>query len=229
MEGLPSAWQWSPAPGLDFACVLSADGGHVFQVASRDSYDAEVFRTVLQAALDRSELIVRSDRPLTVIRDVEFVGRDFDCVVARRASNERRFVRQGSELDELTIPVFPAAHFEFSGDETQEEADERVGRRIRSADLRRRLLPFVRLGFNNPRTAAGTEGSGRILLNDEVLRSELANLEDSPGGFVEFENWQGRLVHVEWVDRYVVTEQEQSTVMELPELLAHVDALLLAD
>jgi len=212
-------WLWSPAPGIDFGCMVSSDRGHVFQVTSRNSLDTGVFRTVLHAAFGHGADLVASRSPLTVIRGVSFSKSDFDTAVASLPSPKRRFLPQGTGFDHVTIPVFPAFNFEFSGDETQEEADLRVGRRIKTGSLKREPSPFVRLRFDNPRTGAGTKGSTRIISTEPVLLSEIANLDGTPGGYVELENWAGSKMMVEWLDGYLVSQGVAMETLGLDRLL----------
>jgi hypothetical protein len=226
--GLADAWYWSPAPGIDFAAVICPDGRHVFQVATRDSYDADLCRAVLGFALDHSEDLVGSLRPVTVIPGFALADRQFDVVVARRPSPNRRYTKEPSGLEGLTIPVSPAYHYEFSGDENEEDCDFRFKRMLGVPDLDREPCPFVKMRFHNTRGQARTPGPERVFVYPIALYTELRDLEDSPDSFVEFENWQGIVCRAEWRDGLTLTEEGVTVPITLAELVDRADALLFA-
>ncbi|MFF3405434.1 hypothetical protein ACFYW8_04315 [Streptomyces sp. NPDC002742] len=55
LPGPADAWHWSPAPGIDFAGALSADGRRLLQLSARNSYDQELAVATLEFAREHEE------------------------------------------------------------------------------------------------------------------------------------------------------------------------------
>lgn len=98
------------------------------------------------------------------------------------------------------IGVFPAYAWEFSATETLEEARHRFARMLRPTVLTREPVPYLKMRYDNTKTAARSMGPDRGVATVDVLRRELRHLgADTPGSFVEFENVSGEVCRVEWL------------------------------
>jgi hypothetical protein len=225
---MDGAWRWSPAPGVAFIDLLVDGGTKVYQVSMRDDYDAGLALAVLRFARERS-VEIDSAKAIVGVTGFGHDGFAFDAIGAVRPLVDRMFAQDGSPLNEVIVPVFPAFHFEFSGDETEEEATYRYDRLLRTADMRRKSSPFVRLRYHNRRTRSGTSGGKWEIDEESTLYIELANLVDSPDSFVEFENWQRQISSVRWDGVLVLREGSRSREIELAELVEIVEGKLRAD
>jgi len=225
LQGLADAWHWSPAPGLDFTAALSEDGGHLFQVNARDSYDEGLVRALLTAARGNSARILSGDALLSTVPGFRCAGRDFEVLGAARPGVHRFHEVQQPELQKLTWAVFPGYECEFARPDrySAEDARESFNRFLTPANLDRGPAPFLGMRYDNTVTRAGTDGSDWILVKPEILYHEIKLLDGAPDSFVEFENRHGTVWRIEWADGwFFVEEGAQESVpreMGLDELL----------
>ncbi|WP_326754268.1 hypothetical protein OHB56_25325 [Streptomyces sp. NBC_01635] len=199
-EGVPDAWHWSPAPGLDFAAALSPDGEHLFQVNARDTYDQELVGALLVAARENSSRLLTDGVPLSTLPGFRHPGRGFEVVAAARPGIHRYHEVQQPELQKATWAVFPGYECEFAEPARYFGDDARKSfiKFLNPADLDRGPNPFLRMWWNNTVTKAGTEEPGGILAATSTLYRELELLEGAQGSFVRYENFRGEIYHVEW-------------------------------
>ncbi|WP_327430810.1 hypothetical protein [Streptomyces sp. NBC_01236] len=222
--GIADAWHWSPAPGLDFAAVLSEDRRHLFQVNARDSYDEALVRALLVAACKNGSRLLSGDALLTTIPGFRNPGHDFDVLAAARPEVHRFHEVQEPELQKVTWAVFPGYGCEFARPDryTLEDARESFNRFLTPANLDRAPAPFLSVRYYNTVTKGGTGRQGSILVKPEILYHELKLLEGAPGSFVEFENFRGQVFRVEWDLDWILSEGAGGEVrrMRLDDLLA---------
>ncbi|ELP69982.1 hypothetical protein ACKI1I_17900 [Streptomyces turgidiscabies] len=103
LPGLPDSWHWSPAPGIDFAGALSADGKRLLQLSGRNSYDQDLAVRTLRFARDQEDaLFARNPFPGSLDGFELPAGHRFDAVVGI-ASEVHRFYRV--ENSDLTPPT----------------------------------------------------------------------------------------------------------------------------
>lgn len=200
LSGLPDAWHWSPAPGLDFAAALSSDGRHLFQVNARDSYDEDLVVALLIAARENSAQLLADGVLLSAVPGFRCPGREFEVVGAARPGIHRYHEVQLPELQQVTWAVFPGYTCEFAepAQYSVEDARQSFLRFLTPANLNRGPAPFLRVWWKNTVTKAGTEGPDGILAVPATLRREIELLEGAPGSFVEYQNFRGERYRVEW-------------------------------
>ncbi|MZE48402.1 hypothetical protein GTY49_36825 [Streptomyces sp. SID5477] len=200
LPGVPDAWHWSPAPGLDFAAALSSDGEHLFQVNARDTYDQELVEAVLVAARQNSAELLADGVLMSAVPGFRCPGREFEVVGVARPGIHRYHEVQFPELQQVTWAVFPGYACEFA-DPVQysvEDARQSFLRFLTPANLDRGPSPFLRMWWRNTATKAGTEGPDGILAAPTTLRREIELLEGAPGSFVQYQNFRGERYRVEW-------------------------------
>ncbi|MFD4477472.1 hypothetical protein ACFWPU_15355 [Streptomyces sp. NPDC058471] len=200
MSEVPDAWHWSVAPGSHAAAVLSADGGHLFQVNSRDSYDEGLVRALLLTAREKSAELLAGDAPLRAVPGFQYEGRTFDVLAAARPGVHRYHEVKEPELQQITWAIFPGYACEFAGPNlySMEDARESFIRFLRPADLNRDAVPYIRLWFDNTVTGGGTDNPDGILAKWMTLDRELKLLDGAPGSFVTFQTFRGKKFRVEW-------------------------------
>ncbi|WP_326842594.1 hypothetical protein OHB33_18945 [Streptomyces sp. NBC_01558] len=230
LPGLPDAWHWSPAPGLDFAAALSVDGACVFQVNARDSYDEDLVRALLEAARRNGPRLLAGSTPFRVLPEFDHPGYDFDVLVVARPGVHRYHEVRAPALFEATWAVFPGYSTEFAdlGRYADDDAREAFRRFLKPADLRRRPVPFLMARWDNTLTRAGTTGPDAILVGIETVSHEIRLLKGALGSFVEFENRHARVWRIEWNDHWGIRELGRSDLgfraIGLDDLLAFVTA-----
>ncbi|CAL9489591.1 MULTISPECIES: hypothetical protein [Streptomyces] len=198
LPGLPDAWHWSPAPGIDFAGALSADGKRLLQLSGRDSYDEDLAVATLRFARKHEDEMVARNSFLGALEGFEPpTGRRFDAVVAVAPQVHRFYRAEKPELTEHVRLTYPAYACEFSGEESVDEAVTRY-RMLGLTDLDRAPVPFLRMRFANTRTRGRSTNKGRGLTDPQRLLGELRAIEGGAGSFVEFENRHGTVWRVEW-------------------------------
>ncbi|WP_435221747.1 hypothetical protein [Streptomyces sp. Tue6028] len=208
IPGLDDAWHWTPAPGIDFAGALSADGERLLQLSGRDSYDQELASATLMFARDHeADIFLRNPHLGAAPGFVAPTGRTFD-VVAGVGAEVHRFHRvENPDLAPLVRLTFPAYADEFSGDETLDEAVTRY-RMLRMNNLDRDPVPYLKMRYANTRTKGRSTNPGRGLAEPRRLMEEIQLLEGGPGSFVEFENRHHQVWRVEWHGVHLVAEWE---------------------
>jgi hypothetical protein len=55
LAGLADAWHWSPAPGINFAGALSADGARLLQLSTKPGFAEELARRTLEFAREHEQ------------------------------------------------------------------------------------------------------------------------------------------------------------------------------
>lgn len=203
-SGLLNSWHWTAQGGrFHFVLALTSDGMHAFQMNTRDYFDADVVRSVLAFALQH-EAAVCAASPIALFNGFVASESNFDTVIAVSPAVHQLHKAERPELHAVTIRVFPAYRCEFSGLETQKEAQLRCSKMIDPANLKRDPNPLVRIRYENTRTRSRTLGDNRGIDNPSVLLLELKELENSPGSFVEFENYRGEVRKVTWHDGFLL-------------------------
>ncbi|MFG2790528.1 hypothetical protein [Streptomyces sp. NPDC048419] len=123
LPALSDSWQWSPAPGIDFARALSADGKRLLQLSSRDSFDPALATRTLGFAREHEDEIFARNAFLGSLEGFEPpTGRSFDAVVGIAPEVHRFYRAEKPELTEHVRLMYPAYACEFSGGETLDEA-----------------------------------------------------------------------------------------------------------
>ncbi|MCB5166546.1 hypothetical protein LG634_17090 [Streptomyces bambusae] len=195
--GMERAWRRSPLPIFVFSLALDADGDRIYQLNTRNSFDAGLVRAVLEFARERRVGLGEAPRPFDVVPGFSYPGYGFDVVVAVPPPVHGYYVGEYDELHEAVVGVFPAYRCEFAGDETLEEAVTRR-RMLDTPVMNRRPVPYLRMRYDNTRTLGGSEGNARGFTTYDVLLREIPLLEGAPGSFVEFENRHGEIWRIEW-------------------------------
>ncbi|MEU6222648.1 hypothetical protein [Streptomyces sp. NPDC047042] len=155
LPGLPDSWHWSPAPGIDFAGALSADGNRLLQLSGRNSYDQDLAVSTLRFARDHEDAIFARNPFLGALDGFEPpAGHRFDTVVGIAPDVHRFYRVENPDLTPHVRLTFPAYACEFSGEETLDEAITRY-RMLRLNHLDREPLPFLKMRYANTRTGAG--------------------------------------------------------------------------
>jgi hypothetical protein len=203
VDGVPDAWFWTHAPTFGNVAVLSRDRTHAFQCYANDSYDAGLARAIVAFAREHDTELVASG-PLVVVEGFAHEGYGFDTLVAFGPS-VHRYHEDRPAVHQATMAVCPAFRCEFSGGETEDEAAFRYLRAAGALPTRwdREPNPYVRLRM---RTASGRAVPRRGFADLRKLVLELTELPDREDGFVEFENYEGRVWTVTWRDAYVVND-----------------------
>lgn len=140
---------------------------------------------------------------------------EFDAVAAAVPDVHGHHKAQNPDLTAVTYIVFPAYACEFSGHETLAEAEARYTKMLRPAEIGREPVPFVKMSFDNPRSGGGSTNPGRALTYPRIVRQEIPELENSAGGFVEFENRLGKVWRVEWDGGWNVSREGEPGRREL--------------
>lgn len=217
LAGLDDAWHWSPAPGIDFAAALSADGKRLLQMSARDSYDEALAVAALRFAREREEQMFARNRFLGVAEGFEPPsGPGFDAVAGVPVEVHDHYAFDHPKLNPLVRVVFPAYACEFSGTEDLKDAETRYLKMLRTNKLDREALPYLRMRFANTKTGGRSTNPGRGLTEPKRLVEELEWMDGAPGSFVEFENRHGRVWRVEWDGTWFLAEEgaEDSTRQE---------------
>jgi hypothetical protein len=206
LPGLPDSWHWSPAPGIDFAGVLSSDGKRLLQLSSRDSYDQDLAVSTLSFARAHEDEIFARNAFLGSLEGFESpVVRAFDAVVGIAPEVHRFYRAEKPELTEYVRLAYPAYACEFSGRENLDEAITRY-RMLGLTDLDRAPLPFLKMRYANTRTRGRSTNPGRGFAEPDRLMKEFRMMEGGAGSFVEFENRHGGVWRVEWHGAWLIAE-----------------------
>lgn len=211
LSGLSDAWHWSPAPGIDFAGALSADGKRLLQLSGRDSYDQELAVAALGfARAHEDEMFLRNAFLGSLDGFHSPGGQRFDAVVGVAPEVHRFYRAEKPELTEHVRLVYPAYACEFAGTETLDEAITRY-RTLGLTDLGRSALPYLKMRFANTRTRGRSTNQGRGLADPQRLVTELRAIEGGAGSFVEFENRHGHVWRVEWHGTWYLAEWDTAS------------------
>ncbi|MDN3024660.1 hypothetical protein [Streptomyces sp. S.PB5] len=206
LPGLPDSWHWSPAPGIDFAGALSADGKRLLQLSSRDSYDEDLALATLAFAREHEDEIFVANPFLGSLDGFgPPVGRHFDAVVGIAPEVHEFYRVEKPELTPHVRLVFPAYACEFSGDETLDEAITRY-RMLRLTNFGREPLPFLKMRYINTRTRGRSTNPGRGFTAPRRLVQELRQMEGGAGSIVEFENRHSHVWRVMWDGVWLIAE-----------------------
>lgn len=205
IDGLPDAWHWYPAPGIDFAATLSSDQRHLLQLNARDSYDEGLAAAILAFAREHEGELLANVRPLNPVGGFSYPGSDFNAVASVAPGVHGHYAYDQPALIDVTHIVFPAYQCEFAGSENEEEAWTLYKRRLGTSRLDRPAVPWLKMRHNNPRTRSRSMGSGRGFAGLPVLFHEMAELKDTPDGFIEFENRHHDVWRATWDGTWHVT------------------------
>ncbi|MEU3303399.1 hypothetical protein ABZ729_26840 [Streptomyces sp. NPDC006678] len=207
--GLPKAWRWSPIPVFVFSLAVDAEGSRAYQVNTLDSFDEGLVRAVLEFSREHRIGEGRESQPFTVLPGFTYGSYGFDSVAAVPPAVHRYHIGRNEALNDVVTAVFPAYRCEFSGTETPDEAEYRFRHMLRPATMSRPPVPYLRMRYENTKTAGGSIGPDRGFTTHDVLLRELDLLDGAPGSFVEFENLHGEVWKVEWDGSWVVNGARQ--------------------
>ncbi|MFF0386970.1 hypothetical protein [Streptomyces sp. NPDC004286] len=197
LSGMPDAWEWSPAPGFVLLAALTSDRRHVFRLNTKDSYDAELCKSVLEFAREREVEAVARPEPLIGLSGFSWPGRAFDTVGRVRPEAHHLFPDDPA-LHDVVFGVFPAYSVEISGAESVQQAAERYARMLNASDMNRRPSPYVLIRFDNPKTGAGTLGEQAVFISPDYLLHELRLLKYVNSAYVELWNHRNERWRVRW-------------------------------
>jgi hypothetical protein len=207
LAGLADAWHWSPAPGINFAGALSADGARLLQLSTKPGFAEELARRTLEFAREHEqEMAARNPYMGTVEGFSAPDGFTFDAVVVLAPEVHGFYKVERPELMPHVRLAFPAYAQEFAGDETVEESVTRY-KAFRLNNVRRGPLPYLRMRYANTRGGMSTN-PGRGFTDPATLERELRRMEGAGGSFVEFENRHHQVWHVVWQDGYRLSDGE---------------------
>lgn len=227
ISGVPRAWSWSVAGGwFRFWLALGSDGRHALQMTSRDSHDEKLAAAVLEFSRANATVLLRA-APLAVVEGFSMPGYGFDCVAALIPTVARLHQGEHPELTEATFAVFPAWRCEFSGDESEDEAGVRYDKMLDTPDISRSPVPFLRMSYDIPAKGMGSVGDRRGLAAPETLLIAVSELAGARRGFVECENFRGRVRRIEWVDGepFLVNGDSRRAVLQ-DELVGWIEGFL---
>ncbi|MFI5533961.1 hypothetical protein ACIA8O_36030 [Kitasatospora sp. NPDC051853] len=215
--GIPGTWEWSPSPVFRLMAMVGSDGRHVFRLNTKDSYDADLCRAVLEFVRERESEAIERAEPLIALPGFSWPGRDFD-VVGRLRPEAHHLHADDPELHDSVLVVFPAYSTEISGAETVEQAAERYRRMLRTPDLNRGPSPYVLIRFDNPKSGAGTTGDLPVFTSPDYLVHELRELEGVPEGHLELWTYRNEQWCVRWEDGWIVTTRDGEIRMSADEV-----------
>ncbi|WP_037569067.1 hypothetical protein [Phaeacidiphilus oryzae] len=215
--GLAEAWQWSPNPRFHLAGALTADREHVVLVNALDSFDEALVRALLSFARERFAEVAEDSRALVPLPEFSAVGREFDTAAVIAPGAHPYFKEEEPGLHEATYAVFPAWHYEFSGDESEKEVAFQVAhpQGLDVTNLDREPCPFVRMSYRNTITQSRSRSKKRALAKADTLLRELALLESAPDSYVEYENFRGQVWRAGWEDTFVLTREGEEDRREM--------------
>jgi hypothetical protein len=175
----------------------------------------------------KHEAQVLSAAPLAIVNALSAQETKFDTVVAAAPSIHELHKVENPPLHDVTYRIFPAYRCEFSGRETPKEAVLRMAKMVDPANLDREPQPVVRIRYLNPRTKGRTLGDRRGLITPMVVFGEVKKLENTPDGFVEFENYLGQVRKVTWQGGFNLWNEDRSERVELEALLEWIRKFIL--
>jgi hypothetical protein len=221
LPGMDDCWTWAVEDMFAYALALTPDRAHAIQMNFMGELDAELAVSVLSFARERG-VEVLSAAPFAVLEGYTppaDSGVFFDTVAAAIPVVHRYHELDEPELNEVTYAVFPAYRCEFTGRETQKEAETRFDRMLDVADIHRLATPWVRMRYDNPKTGGGSIGSELGLTWPDDLTSQLRKLEDAEGAYVDFENFQSKLRRASWSGELLLADGDDSRPIGMTDLL----------
>jgi hypothetical protein len=217
-DGLDGCWIWSLGR-FHYALALTSDGGYAMQLNSRDEFDPELTYSALGFARACSEAVVAA-APFAALEGFTSPSQNPFDVVGVAMPGVHRHQSHEPALRDLTYAVFPAFRCEFSGTESQKEAANRFDRVLDAADLHRTPKPWIRIRFVNAKTGARSLGQGMIMAKVSLLLTELRDLENADGAFVEIENFRHETCRVSWAGAIQIAHGDDVREVSMTELLA---------
>ncbi|MGW1230274.1 hypothetical protein [Streptomyces sp. NPDC002530] len=211
LSGMSEAWRWSPTPRFVFSLAMAPERDFAYQMNTINHFDQDLVVAVLRFAREQHlKWDAKGMRPFTVAPGFSAKSYGFDTVVAVPPVVHNYHFGQEGLLGERVTGVFPAYSCEFSGRESLDETIYRFKRMLRPTVIGRSAVPYLRMRYENPRTNSGSVGPDRGFASTDVLLRELALLDGSAGGFVEWENFRGHVWHVTWDGSWSVNGDVQS-------------------
>ena len=117
----------------------------------------------------------------------------------------------------LCSPIFRC---EFAGDESETEFRDMISRMVPIFRWQRHAFPKLRVYFDNPATASGTDEQG-VMMKLQTLASEIENLNGVVSGFIEITNYKSKVVEIlsPKVDMYtLIRDRSDEVVLSAEEL-----------
>ncbi|GAA3851262.1 hypothetical protein [Streptomyces sedi] len=228
VRGVSDAWQWSPAPGLNFVGALAPGSAPMlFQMSYRGERDGRMDEAAVVFSRQRADGLADPTRAMNAVGGFSAPGYRFDVLAALPPKVHRHYEYENPGLDPFVRVVFPGYTCEFAGDESEEEVLA-LRRLLNPSVLAREPVPYLKMRFDNTRTQARSRGSARGFARHAMFHHELGELEGSPGSFVEFENRHHEVWRVEWDSGLVLTGAgiEGARRLGLAELRAFADERL---
>jgi hypothetical protein len=221
LPGMEDAWTWAVEDMFAYALALTPDRAHAIQINFMGALEADLAVSVLSFARDRSGEVL-SAAPFAVLEGYTppaSSGVFFDTVAAAIPAVHRYHELEEPELNEVTYAVFPAYRCEFSGRETQKEAEDRFDKMIDVADMQRLPTPWVRMRYDNPKTGGASVGSELGLTWPDNLTSQLRQLDGAEGAYVDFENFQNKRRRASWSGELLLADGDDARPIGMTDLL----------
>jgi len=210
--GVPNAFHWQVAGGkFNFVAAIAPDERHLYQINTRDFFDAELCRETLVFALENEPTILAKQRSLTVLKGFTPKNFEFETVVALAPRIHPVHKADRPRLHEVTYAVFPAFECELAGDEDDEDLKYIYNKMLKPSELNRDPNPIVRMKFKIQLSGVRSEGSGRILFPLRTLLETVDKIEGSPDSFIELENFKHVVATIVWNDRFKLSMDGKST------------------
>ena len=193
-------------PAHSFTTVIAAlTGGECcLTMTARDWFDeglALAILTFVDSAEDRLTLGEVSQ----IITGFHHDHHGFDAVMLLGPRAHQAFQTRNERLHSLTLEAFPIFRCEFSGNEPAELVDLIRHHFVSTVDWKREASPQLRLRFHNTRTGVRSTGRELGLARPSTLETQLRQLTDAPGSFIEVGNFLGEQCRVTVAgERFVV-------------------------
>lgn len=196
LAGMERAWTFPAARNrFQRAIALASNDQYAFQVACSNGFSDEAAGRVLSFAR-RHEAALFNAIPFATAPGFRMHGNDFDCVASVLPEITGSHTQ---DWEKSVFDVFPAWACEFSGDESEIEAQFRFTKELEPMDYQRKPHPFVRMRYENPRTGLRASKAGHRMLADAArLDREIRVADDVGDGWVEAENFRGEVRRIEW-------------------------------
>ena len=175
----------------DYYYVQLAAGGRDLLVVSENRYDDDFASHILQSA---------ASRPVADGLDIRELPRHgeykFDALLTAPSDYHSYFK---GRLDAQRGNLFfccPIYRCEFSGHESSREFYLLRREIVPTLNWKREPAPKILLRFDNPKTGGGTIPRKRIPAKYPILLREIDELSGVPEGFIEIENYRGRVAQI---------------------------------